>query len=78
MVTVPYCFVVFGLWCKGTAKKKKKKLICYCFCSFFLYARALGACGGRCVPAFAGGRSGRCVPALVLVFRLWLHPVLFC
>ena len=69
------CFVVFGLCCKGTAKKVKKKLICYCFCSFFLYARALGACGGRsgaaacggrCVPVFAGGRSGR-----LCSVRLW-------
>ena len=72
VVVIVVAFFVYGA--KMHRKKVKKKFICYCFCSFFLYARALGACGAACVPAlvlvvvacvpvFAGA------PAPVLVFR---------
>lgn len=74
-----HCFLCFGLWRKGTAQKVKKKFICYCFCNFFCYTRALVPAVLRhpalvvvaCVPVF-GGRSGACAPALAASFAILL------
>lgn len=90
---MPFRVSLLFVWCKGTAQKVKKNFICYCFLIFFFYTRALVLLGLRwslwsrsrscgCAPALGALVVVACVPvvvvALVLVFRLWVHPVLFC